>query len=161
MKIILEGVNGCGKSMLSLALQEKYDLEIRHPGPRPTSNSAAINDCKEQLKLKSVILDRVTPISRLTYEDLDNMKTAHYNELMRYLSLMKKECIFIHCTGEGNHALKDYYTESHIKRITRDHNFIKNRYFELFKKIKHFEYDFNQNSLEEVYEYIEDCQRKR
>lgn len=160
--IVLEGVNACGKSTLSKYLSEKLELPVRHPGPRPKSNEIALGDCLRQyMETERVIFDRLTCTTRLAYENRYELNIIHAHMLDRYLSHMQPSCIFIHLTGTGEHIIKDYYTKTHIERVTRDRDLIRSRYFDIFGGIDHFEYDFEVHKPEEVLAYVEACEVQR
>lgn len=155
MKIVLEGVNGCGKSTLAKYLSDHFNLKVFHPGPRPVNDEAAVLDTLSQLITRKGIFDRVTPISRLAYEGVDNLSENHVEYLNTFLNVMKKQFIFIYLIGEGEHILKPYYTDDHILDIRQNRKIIKKRYSEIFENIPHLKYDFRNQDPKDVIKYIE------
>lgn len=164
MIIIVEGVNASGKSSLTRVLSAIYDMKIVHAGPKPITDEIAIVNCEEQFQLDNVILDRATCISRPVYGDNNenyySFSENHKKSLDWYLRQMAKKSVFIHTTGKGKHELKDYYTPFHIEQITKNREVLAGRYKEIFKKVDHFEYNFDVDDLRKLLEYIDNKERE-
>lgn len=165
MEICVDGVNGSGKTQLAEFLSLHYNLPIFHPGPKPKSNAIAFNDCCEQYAKTNVIFDRLTCVTRVVYgDDNENPKGLgkyHIEDMDYFVNMMiLKRTIFIHTVGRGDAITKPYYTDFHAKEIVKIHEELRRRYLERFKKIPHFEYDFNVHSTDEVLEYVKVCREK-
>ena len=165
MLIIIEGVNGSGKSTLSKHLSSVFNLRIHHPGPKPLTDDIAIAQCISQDSIYNAILDRATCISRQVYgdhnEDPEGLDPTHLAIMNLFLSrLIKKDTIFIHTVGKGEHQLKDYYSEEHIKNIVAKHDELRGRYDKLFERVPHMRYDFETHTFQEVVEHVYSCVRE-
>jgi len=159
MKIIVEGANGTGKSTLCLYLSSELNLPVIWAGPKPDNDEIAIIQCQRLNITKLGIFDRATCISRPVYgdnnEDVNGLSDHHLYTLNRYVQLLiKNDVIFIHCVGNGDHEIKNYYTPFHLQHITKYRAAIRMRYIGIFEDISHFEYDFAVQSNREVLECI-------
>lgn len=149
--IILEGVNGSGKSTLSEHLSRTYDLPVHHAGPAADGIVNAFDNCVEQIGLikKGCIMDRVTPISRVCYEN--SMLPFEVASLSIFMTLMSMDAVIIYCMGEGPFTEKEYYPEGHMQEIIDQRDLIKNNYQYYFKHIgmPFMTYDWKNDDINE------------
>jgi len=154
--IILEGMDGSGKSTLARALASKFETGMFSIGGPPSSDEIAMDMAVIQYEIMerhAIIFDRATPISRLCYEI--RLPDLHHKELFDVMDSMLDHAIVIWCIGNSDdHEIKTYDTKEHIEHITKNHGLIKNRYASIMKEIPHITYDFNVDTLEDIFRSI-------
>ena len=159
--IILEGIDGTGKSTLALALAEKLGFAIVHAGGPPGSDSEAIRCCVSQqdyIDSGDWILDRVTPISRQCYEL--HIGDDHRMELQTSLKRMLDDVVVIWCdTNVRHHEVKEHDTEEHIKHIADNHDEIQRNYINMMDSLAErgyavLHYDYQTDRLDDFLEVV-------
>ena len=154
--IILESANGGGKSTLGKELSRILDMPYHHAGPSPGDSTGAFKACLSQLALlkQGVIMDRVTPISRLVYEEPLKDKERFMLELFQKEML---ECSnVVYCTGEGYFTDKDYYPVGHFTKVLEDKEKIRSKYDKVFTEIPHYRYDWRVDNINNLLERLRD-----
>lgn len=150
--IIIEGINGSGKSILCKELSLYYHSIIKHGGTAPVTLYDLANRCHRQYlyaKEGDYILDRVCAISHLVYENRPHFKSL--NTFLRHqIKELSELCIIIHCTGKGKPVFKSYYTEELKERVIKESEVLRELYKELFNSIHHIEYNFNTMKIEDI-----------
>lgn len=157
--IILEGIDGCGKSTLALQLGAHYGVGIHSIGGPPRNNDTAITMSRYQMNIadsSTVIFDRVTSMSRLCYEqDLSKLHTAQMKNDMEFLL---KKCIVIWVTNPVPvNEIKEYDTDEHLKAISDNHLMIKHSYHDMMEKIPHFHYDYTESTFADLVAELNIC----
>lgn len=156
MAIILEGFDNSGKSTLANFLSDKLKMPIYHPGGPPADEEAASEYIAEQLELasKSVIIDRVTSISRQCYEP-DKLFNVELSNALKTL-LNQPRAILVYCRPPDSvlhdwkgHETKDYDSTDHIEYIMENSNRIINNYDRLMTQVKHISFDWT-NDLDNI-----------
>ena len=159
--IVVEGFDGCGKSTLVKALSEKLDLPVHHPGG-PARGAVHARECAiQQLNLarQGVILDRITPISRLCYQSghAAGLSLQDIWTQIRYLNAIREVAGIVWCVHKSdNHdtEAKDYDTPEHLSDIQDRAVEIQTNYAMIMSDISAIKYDFTQQSVESVIEEL-------
>lgn len=152
MKIIVEGIDGSGKSVLTKQLARDLKMEIFWPGGPPSNNLDIINKCKKQLAMDNIIFDRVTCISDQCYHI--PMDATRLGILKFYLLTMLEKSIVIYCTGCGELSNDGYNDKKHEEFVKKNINIIQFNYFKLMSMIPYLKYDFKINSYESLLQTI-------
>lgn len=152
MKIIVEGIDGSGKSVLVKRLGELYDLPTVWAGGPPSSDEEAISHCIKQLELDWVICDRVTPISRTCYQT--GISQLHRENLLGMLRQMLRDSVIVFCIGQGEESADGHRNDDHDEFVRREFDRIKYAYIELMQNIPHVTYDFKTETAEKLCDRI-------
>lgn len=156
MNIVLEGFDGTGKSTLAQTLVKELGLEYFWASGPPDNKMEAMELCRQQLRLRNLIIDRVTPISSEAY-----MNSFVDRELMNYYGYMRQCMVeegfkFIYCVAKGIKINdKDHDTLEYQKFLEKEEPMIRARYEVIFTFVPHFRYDFTKQSVNEVIEWIQ------
>lgn len=133
--IILEGVDGTGKSRLGRALAGALGMTLFVNGPRPASFAAARECIVRQSKALSVggcVFDRVTPISQVVYAtDKSEASHASYYSTALDLMLAYKPVVVFCDTSSPRPELADYDCEKIAKRDELRRDELRKRYLDL------------------------------
>lgn len=160
--IILEGPNGAGKSTLGEKLSQLTGMPYVHAGPSPGDSSGAFAACLNQLEslrqFGGVIMDRVTPISRMVYEAERASDEGVWLGL--FLAQMQQYATLVYCTGEGHFSNKLYYPPGHFDEITLKREAIRELYRVYFHLIPALHYDWKLESAEELLGRIRNATKK-
>jgi len=153
MKIVVEGYDGTGKSTLVDSLAKKFHLSKDTAGGPPPSSTIALIDSQYQLYSDNIVWDRITPISRMAYEEYRIENKSEWEEYKLILAeLIRQKTIFIWCNHVFDvHILKEHDTPEHIEYITKNKAQILKRYEEIFSIIPyHIVYNAKSCTLEYV-----------
>ncbi len=155
MKIVVEGYDNTGKSTLISELALKLKLDVHWAGGPPKNRLIALIDSHNQLMMSNTIHDRITPISRVCYEDPASIPTEVVPLSKILGQFINNDALFIHCVGDGGeHKLSDCDNKDHLKYIQDNEEMIRLRYEMNFQIIPHMRYDFNKHSVSDVEHYI-------
>lgn len=145
MIIILEGFDESGKSTLAKQLSEITGFKVLHPGKRPIDIDDAIEMMQEQKGLLAfashcdLIMDRVTCISSFCYTWGSTDIFAKYQIQITD----SKHIIVIHCKYNGEKlTVSEHDRDGSVDIARKNKDAIIARYNNLFKHIKHIEYDY-------------------
>jgi hypothetical protein len=153
MRIILEGVDGSGKSHLAQQLEKQLGKHLRWAGGPPDSDYIAIHDCTMQLINDDDIYDRVTSISRQCYESVT--EPAMMNMYNCFLNLMLKNSVIIYCTADMPETEEGHRNDEHDKYVRDNFHLIKARYEVLMSKIPHITYNFQNDNFDTLLDIID------
>lgn len=145
MIIVLEGFDESGKSTLAQALSAKTGFKILHPGKRPFDLTHAINMSITQSGLLhyaahvDLILDRVTCISSYCYTWFATDWFAKFQSQINE----SEDIVIIHCKYNGEKlTVSEHDRDGSVGIARKNKDAIIDRYNNLFKSIKHIEYDY-------------------
>ena len=152
--IILEGMDGVGKSTLAKALSSIYNIPLNTIGGPPSTDKMAEEMSQSQIMMASkerYVFDRVTSISRVCYEK--KLDTTHHYRMLRDAITISGMCHIIWCiTDEPKPKQKDYKSLEHIERVKENHDMIYSRYFWIMKDWVHnvVIYNYTDTSVSEL-----------
>ena len=145
MKIILEGADGSGKSTLAKELAKITGLEIRWAGPPPVSDYVALSNSIDQIFMDLVIMDRVTPISRLCYQ-FENTG-EHVKDLLSLWDLMKEGSVLIYCTATEPESDDGHRETAHDKFVRDNIEKIRVNYDKFMSSRNPIRYNFREDNI--------------
>lgn len=142
MAIILEGMDGGGKSTLAAS----FGLDVVHPGPRPTSKLEEARCISRQLvySRRMLVMDRVTAISTPCY-------TGNFSSLYRRAvdAMIRCGAVIVYCRPPieiikdfSRHVIKSYDDETKLKWIHDHAEEIVGRYDIYMSAFPHMRYDY-------------------
>lgn len=140
MVIILEGLDGVGKSTISRMLSDKIGFPIiaeRYPGNDMSIKNERFELLKNNVKSKkNVIYDRCTCIDDFVYSFLNNNKKSDMIDYVSQIEAVLSECIIIHLSPSNY----DKYIVRFKKRGDEyvsidDLNIISNSYTDFYSKL--------------------------
>lgn len=138
ISVVLEGMDGVGKSTLSKTLSDRLDIGTHIIGGRPESDDVATAMSASQVELVkegNIIFDRLTCISRLCYES--QLSTTHAMDLITDMVEIGNHAIVVYCyTRNPQPVDKDYKSAEHVARVKADQLNIHNRYIWCMSMIK-------------------------
>lgn len=128
MNVIIEGPDGSGKSTLAKALCEFLPLRYV-PGEGPEKYpSEVVERAERYLNMDGCLFDRHPCISQPIYGSFREGSTKIPSYLV---DQMWETSIVIYCYGRiGDHQLKDYDTEDHIRLVEDNDRGIRSLYEE-------------------------------
>lgn len=141
--IILEGYDGAGKSSLAKYLSDCFNMPIETAGPPARDDKHAMDCCHKQMVAArhGYILDRVTPISRLCYQE--GLTFTHITEMSRYMTEMIGVAVIVWCKPkEYKHERSSHDTDEHLADIESRQTYILDNYEAMMKTIPHITYDW-------------------
>ena len=157
--IILEGIDGCGKSQLARELGAYYSMGVHSIGGPPKNNDTAVTMSGYQVRIASasrVVFDRVTCISRLCYEK--NLSTMHVKQMGMDAASLLNKCIVIWVTNPAPlNVVKEYDTDIHLQAIKKNEVMIKDNYQRFMETTPHFHYDYTEMTFKDLIEEIDSC----
>jgi len=160
--IIVEGYDGCGKSTLARRLGGFFGLGVHMIGGPPKSDEQASTMANYQLAIaehSNVVFDRITPLSRLCYEE--GLDDRHVAVMYAYMDAIIRHSIVIWATvPKVKHEWKEYDTKDHINKILANEENIKHKYHEIMDTIPHIHYDYTEMSFEDLLEEVKDAINK-
>lgn len=150
MRIILEGIDGSGKSSIAKDLSRDLKLTIHWPGGPPgDDNKEVIKRCVKQYLYYNSIFDRVTCISEQCYRY--NISRTRSIILNSYLNLMLNGSIIIYCTAQAKEETNDGFNDKdHNKYVKDNFEIINNKYKKLMLMTPHIEYNFQTMRYEDL-----------
>ena len=112
--VIVEGVDGTGKSTLAAHLAKKFGLRHMRNGPRPKNLIEArryVNWQLLALRYGGYVVDRITPMSQVAYGAchgaLNEDELHFFDESLN--AMLIEQAVFIYCrTDRPKHTLEDY-----------------------------------------------------
>lgn len=144
MAIVVEGFDNTGKSTLA----RYFQLDIKHPGPRPKTPYEEATCLQLQLLQAGlpVVLDRITSISTACYGDrMEDTLLARYRQAMTRMP----RCIVVYCRPPlgkildfSTHESKDYDTSEQEAWLKSNAVAIVGRYDRLMSTIPHVTHDW-------------------
>lgn len=152
MAIILEGMDGCGKSTLA----EKLGLKVVHPGAPPKTPEAERLLFSEQQRRISdpIIYDRVTCISQQVYRK--RMDDPWYTKPMNQL-ISTPHCIVVYCRPPdhrvldiSSHTVSPHDTVEMLDLVRDNAALFLESYDILMSKIPHIVYDYTSSNFAEL-----------
>ena len=159
--IILEGIDGCGKSQLARELGAYYNMGVHLIGGPPKNNDTAVTMSGYQVRIataSTVVFDRVTSISRLCYEK--DLSTMHVKQLGMDASVLVRKCLVIWVTNPVPiNVVKDYDSDEHLKAIKNNEVMIKDNYKRFMDTCPHFHYDYTEMTFKDLIEEIDSCMK--
>ncbi len=154
--IILEGIDGVGKSTLARELGAYYNMGVHSIGGPPPNNDTAQTMSGYQVAIASssiVVFDRVTSISRLCYEK--DLSVMHVKNLGSDSLKLLHDCILIWVTNPVPiNIVKEYDTDKHLKAIKDNEIMIKDNYQRFMSSVPHFHYDYTEMSFKDLIEEL-------
>lgn len=148
--IILEGMDGCGKSTLAA----KLGLQVIHPGAPPKTAELEAEFFRKQQGYASlpVIFDRVTCMSQQVYRK--RMFDEWYHAPLRRLA-ESPYCVIVHCRPPDevvlnidNHTVAEHDTPEMLQLVKDNALLFLQSYDRLMKSVPHVVYDFTKTDLE-------------
>lgn len=137
--IIVEGVDGMGKSYLTSQLGDTLKRDVLTCGPAPKTFEEIkywVNEHEKYVLIGDKILDRVTAFSHYVYKTTLG-STVHKNFLhYRAKRLASHDAIIILCkTDTPAHELKDYDDPKQVELIMENIDKLHAAYLALFEDI--------------------------
>lgn len=136
--IILEGLDGTGKSRLGRALSVKFGMTLFTNGPRPKTFDAARKYVRLQhdaMLAGGYVFDRVTPISQVVYStSQDEESEALYYSTALGLMLAHEPVIIFCDTPDPRPVLENYDCEEAAKRDELRRDELRGRYLDLLAR---------------------------
>lgn len=155
MKVILEGVDGAGKTTLAKILAEKYGLDICHC---TQYDAADYNFYRQTLRKENVVWDRHT-IGELIYPEIFDRKPQLGTEDVRIiLHYAKKENVKVFVLTCDMTALYERLNErgNEDKRIYENLNHINERFKFYAKQFSIPIIDTSKMTLQEIFNLVEE-----
>ena len=137
--IIVEGVDGMGKSYLARQLGEYFKRPVITCGPAPKTFADVTywtNAHERSVIAGDEVLDRVTAFSHYVYKN--TLGTSSHKEYLLYRAkrLASYDAIVIYCyTKKPKHELKDYDDPKEVKRVMENVDKLHSAYLDLFTDI--------------------------
>ena len=151
MIIILEGVDGSGKTTAANALSQKYNLDIIHNGPLLDLDSESLFEhyAHQILKFDNVVIDRSWS-SELIYSKCyrnTQSRITFEQELELYRLCLDKNVKLLFCNTSFFNIEKSYLnrqSEEYVSKLEK----IKNIYDEYNDKLKNWKtFDYEKQSI--------------
>ncbi len=154
--IILEGMDGCGKSTLAT----KLGLQVIHPGAPPRTPELEEQFFRKQQGYAGlpVVYDRVTCISQQVYRK--RMFDEWYHKPLRKL-VETPYCTVVHCRPPDefvlnidNHTVAEHDTPEMLQLVRDNAKLFLDSYDRLMKSIPHLVYDFTTTDFQSFYDKL-------
>jgi hypothetical protein len=152
MAIILEGMDGTGKSTLS----GRFGLPVIHPGAPPDGKSKELGFMIDQNCnfINPVIYDRVTCISQQVYRK--RLLDAWYTRYMDRISRIP-HCIVVYCRPPdeyvldiSRHTVSEHDTPTMLKLVEDNAKLFLESYDILMSKLPHIVYNYTSSKIEDL-----------
>jgi len=137
--IIIEGVDGTGKTYIAKVLSEIFDMPIHWPGGPPKNLSEMLLRLHEQFEFRGMIFDRVTAISEACYRENLSIDFAGILRTCRQ-EMYRQNNLFIYCNNIIGEDDSGYQDAAHQKSVKRRFEKIRLNYDLIFKDLPHLEY---------------------
>jgi hypothetical protein len=137
--IIVEGVDGMGKSYLTRQLGEHFKREVLTCGPAPKTFDQIrywVGEHEKHVMAGDMILDRVTAFSHYVYKTV--LGSTVHTDFLHYRAkrLASYDAIVILCkTDTPTHEVKEYDDPKQVKLIMENIDNIHRGYLHLFATI--------------------------
>lgn len=149
MNIVVEGIDGSGKSVLIKQLTKDLKMKIFWPGGPPASNLDVLMRCDEQAEMDNVIFDRVTCISDQCYHIPMSISRSVILK-SAFSKLILSNPIIIYTIGIGEISNDGYNDEKHDLFVKRNYDIIYDNYKQIMSTIPHIKYDFKVDSYADL-----------
>lgn len=137
--LIVEGVDGMGKSYLTQQLGEHFKREVLTCGPAPKTFDEIrywVGEHEKHVLAGDKILDRVTAFSHYVYKTV--LGSTVHTDFLHYRAkrLASYDAIVILCkTDQPTHELKEYDDPKQVKLIMENIDKLHRGYLHLFATI--------------------------
>lgn len=153
--IIVEGIDGTGKSYLVKILSELLQMEAHWPGGPPSDDIDMVNRLNWQLNQDNTIFDRLTCISEACYRK--NLSFEHNILLKIYRDLhLSLGDIVIFCSNIIGEDESGYQDEGHQKDVQDRLMNIEKNYCDIMCNIKYISYRAKIDDVHELVEILKD-----
>lgn len=161
--IILEGVDGTGKSSIAQVLSSVFDKRVHRIGGAPKDDADMCRHLDEQLQMAkngATVLDRTTAISQRVYGDV--LGTGFHNEYLEQhiRRILSTGAILVLCeTEEICHTTEPHDDARQVQRMLSNIDLIKQTYRDVLDTIgeDYIVYDFRKDPTgEELINNIRD-----
>lgn len=161
--IIIEGMDGGGKTHLAKQLSKKLDLRVRHFGPPPKSYREFYSRCVRSTFMfgRRIIQDRCPFVSEVVYGSLRE-DVPEYNPWMKERIAVKQltneylNPIVIHCRPIGHylHHPENYDKDEYLSKIKKNWPLLQTKYDMLMRSVNLlnpvFTYDWTRSDVNEL-----------
>jgi adenylate kinase family enzyme len=127
-KIIIEGIDGTGKSTLAKKIAKGFDIPLHISGARPKTLEEYRQRVKEELAIKDGVLDRCCAISNYCYQSVNDFKVDDKEALKDIVDILStsESCKIL--TKVYGEVASEWDTEEYTQKIEKNTEVIKLRY---------------------------------
>lgn len=163
--IIVEGIDGVGKSTLAANLAQHFNMTLNIIGGPPKTDAIAYAMSCDQLDRamnERMVFDRITSMSRLCYEN--DLCPSHGVIMRRQMNLITNNCHVIWCTNDAPSPVRKAYKHpEHMDRIIRERDEILARYIHFMSKLVTplIRYDWTKMTFRGLVDLLEEAEEAK